>query len=365
VRRAPGDRFGGDAALAVGGPGERQHRLLAGEHVRHLDGVADRPDRRIGSSHLRVDRDRAARPDLQPRGAREVGLGAHADGQDDEIGVEPRTALGHDRTARRVVLDPGADAPRVGNAAHGEDAGKIDAGQRRADRPRPGRQDECVVALLALALAAQIAHAHDAPRAVDGDGLGLGVHLDVETLAEEVARRHQQLLLVGDDVADVVRQAAVGERNVGTAIEDDDLHPLVEAAQARGARSAAGDAADDENAPLSRFRSWSDTFASVSPRARCDFRASARLRSAPRPRRLRSPALSPARHVGSRRRASAGRRTCRLVFGSRTATEFSALGRRGRFCPSPACTRSLRAGRARAGRRVLDVGFRVAQNTAV
>jgi len=74
------------------------------------------------------------------------------------------------------------------------------------------------------------------------------VHLDVEALAEEPGRRDEQLALVEDDVADVVRQAAVCEGHVGAAVEEHYLGPLVEAAQARRARRAAGDPAHDHDA---------------------------------------------------------------------------------------------------------------------
>ena len=93
---------------------------------------------------------------------------------------------------------------------------------------------------------AEVAHGDGARCAVDADDVGVGMDLDVEPLAEHLRRRHQQRALVGDDVADVVGQSAVGEGHVGPAIEDRDLHRLVEAAQPRGTRRAAGDAADDQ-----------------------------------------------------------------------------------------------------------------------
>ena len=60
--------------------------------------------------------------------------------------------------------------------------------------------------------------------AVDANDVGVDAHGDVEALAEPFGRRDQQRALVGDDVADEVRQSAVGEGDVGPAIEDDDLH---------------------------------------------------------------------------------------------------------------------------------------------
>jgi hypothetical protein len=74
------------------------------------------------------------------------------------------------------------------------------------------------------------------------------VHADIEALAEHLWRRDQQVSLVSDDVADVVRQSTVGEGYVGPAIEDHDLHRLVEAPEPRRTRCAAGHAADDQDA---------------------------------------------------------------------------------------------------------------------
>ena len=88
-----------------------------------------------------------------------------------------------------------------------------------------------------------------ARRAVDRDDLGVACAPSMlKRSRNSLGRRHEQLALVGDDVADVVRQPAVGEGHVRAAVEDDDLRRLVEPAQPRRARRAAGDAADDEYA---------------------------------------------------------------------------------------------------------------------
>ena len=71
-------------------------------------------------------------------------------------------------------------------------------------------------------------------------------HVDVEALSERLGGVEQQLVPFGDDSADVVRQTAVGIRNVGAAFEDDDVGRFVEATDASGRRGAAGHTADDE-----------------------------------------------------------------------------------------------------------------------
>ena len=218
----------------LAGPASGRIDLLAGEHVAHLDDVADGPDVRIGRAHLRVDDDAAARAERRgPASLASAGLGPHADGQDDEIGGEARAALGDhdeplavrprcaparrrdaaarrcaarcsvtgaaisgssggitcgsfsstrhrepamdqvldhlqadeaaaddDRRAGAALGDPRADAARVGDVAHGEDAGQVDARQRRAgSAPRPATAPARRSAPSRSRAAAQIAHA--------------------------------------------------------------------------------------------------------------------------------------------------------------------------------------------------------------
>ncbi len=79
------------------------------------------------------------------------------------------------------------------------------------------------------------------------DDVGVDVHLDIEPFAEHLGRRDQQRALVGNDVADVVRQSTVREGDIGPAIEDRDLHRLVEAPQSRRTRRAACHPTDNQD----------------------------------------------------------------------------------------------------------------------
>ena len=156
-------------------------------------------------------------------------------------------ATNNDRGLRVALGDPRADAAGIGNTAHGEHPRQFDPRQRRPDRCGPRREYENVVGLLSRRAVAQVTHHQHARSCVDGSHLGVGVHCDVEALAEHLARRNQQLAFVGDHVADVVGQAAVGEGDIRTAVEDDDLTRLIESSQARRAGRATGDAADDQD----------------------------------------------------------------------------------------------------------------------
>ena len=68
--------------------------------------------------------------------------------------LEPdEAAADHDRPRRGGVLEPRADAAGVGDGAHDEDAGEIEAAGDGADRRRPRREHKHVVPLVALGAA--------------------------------------------------------------------------------------------------------------------------------------------------------------------------------------------------------------------
>jgi hypothetical protein len=135
-----------------------------------------------------------------------------------------------------------------GMVPHREDARQIDAGQRRTHRRRARREHQRIVGLVAVgAVLVEGAHADRAARPVDRRHLMARLHADVEALLKEIGGRHQQAALLGNDVADEVRQPAIRERDVRPAVEQHDLRLFVEAAEARRARRAAGHPAHDQD----------------------------------------------------------------------------------------------------------------------
>ena len=74
------------------------------------------------------------------------------------------------------------------------------------------------------------------------------MHADVEVERglERLGRVEQEGVAVTDLVTDVVRQAAVGERDMVAALEHDDLGGLVETTSASGDRGSGGNATDDD-----------------------------------------------------------------------------------------------------------------------
>ena len=108
-------------------------------------------------------------------------------------------------------------------------------------------REDLPAALGGAAGSVEVAHADGTTQAIDREYLVPRADRDREAIVEELGRRHEELALVGDDVADEVRQPTVGEGNVCATVEDDDLRLFVEAAETRCARGASCDSADDQD----------------------------------------------------------------------------------------------------------------------
>ena len=127
-----------------------------------------------------------------------------------------------------------------------EDAGQIGAGNRQARRLGAGGQDQLVVGLAIDPARGQIAGDDALRGAVDRLDLGLRPHVQLEPLAEPLGGDDQQLAALGDLAAKVVGQAAIGERDVRPALEENDFGVFRQASRAGGSRRAARHASDDK-----------------------------------------------------------------------------------------------------------------------
>ena len=112
----------------------------------------------------------------------------------------------------------------------------------------PGDKHQRIVSLRASVGRTEIARRDHASVAIDASHFGVGVYLDIEPLVKHLSRGHQQPALIRNDIADVVRQSAVCERNVRAAIEHDDLNGFVKPPQSRRTRGATCYTADNEHA---------------------------------------------------------------------------------------------------------------------
>ncbi len=84
-------------------------------------------------------------------------------------------------------------------------------------------------------------------RTVDGDDLVMDPDIEPEPVEELFGGLERQVLLLFDEPADEVRQAAVGERDVTGAFEHDDVGASVKTAKTSGRRHSSRDAPDDHD----------------------------------------------------------------------------------------------------------------------
>ena len=111
----------------------------------------------------------------------------------------------------------------------------------------PGRKHQGVVPLDGRGAGGEVLHLDGLILAVDAADFVPRADFDVEEIAEPLGRGHQQPLSIGDRAADVVRQAAVGERDVAGPLENEDFRPFIHAAEPRGARRPSGHAAGNQH----------------------------------------------------------------------------------------------------------------------
>ena len=154
---------------------------------------------------------------------------------------------------REPSFDPLADGPRVRHGPHLEDSREVDAGQRRANRRRAGRQHELVVGLGRHLAGCDVAQLDGLLVRRDLGGLATRSHVDGELGAERVRVRDEKTRFLRDDVADVIGQPAVRVRHVRPAFHHDDLGLFVQPAQASRARGAASRTANDDDFHDSSF----------------------------------------------------------------------------------------------------------------
>lgn len=137
----------------------------------------------------------------------------------------------------------------VSDVADGEDAVArlFETFQPRHDRRCTRGEHKHIVALLAFLAGAQIADRHRFLLRLDGDDLCLRVDLQIEPGVHRFHILHQQLLAFWDHTADIIRKAAVCERNIFAALKKHDLRRFIQTAQASSAGCTTGNSADDQN----------------------------------------------------------------------------------------------------------------------
>ncbi len=146
---------------------------------------------------------------------------------------------------RRCDVDVGGEPCRVLNGP--KRAGPVVSGDGRAYRSGAHAEHELVVGD-GLFLAGERRPRRDGvSRTVDGDDLVMDPDIEPEPVEELLGGLERQVLLLFDEPADEVRQAAVGERDVTGAFEHDDVGASVKTAKTSGRRHSSRDAPDDHD----------------------------------------------------------------------------------------------------------------------
>ena len=166
--------------------------------------------------HLRVQ------PRHQPPGPLDDGRGQPA--VPERLGeLQPDVAAADDDRTGGTLVQLGDDPVHVGDVAQHVHPRVFGARDRWPDRLGPWAQHQLVVGLPVCPLAREVAHLHFLGAAVDTDHVLPGPHVQRQGLGEALGRLQQQAVPVRDHPADVVGQAAIGERDVVVPLEDDYL----------------------------------------------------------------------------------------------------------------------------------------------
>ena len=153
----------------------------------------------------------------------------------------------HDDRAARAAVHHRLDRVHVGDRAQREDPRVIDARQRRLERCRARCQDEPIVVLVVGAARRALDHANLLCFALDRDHFVPGAHVEREGLAQALRCLQEQRRALFDLAADVIRQPAVGERDVVVALQHEDLGAFVEPPQPCGCGHSTGNTSHDHD----------------------------------------------------------------------------------------------------------------------
>ena len=193
--------------------------------------------------HLRVQ------PRHQPFGPLDHG-GCQPAGPERLGELQADVAAADDDRAGGVLVQLGDDPVHVGDVAQHVHPRVIRPRDRRPDRLGPQAQHQLVVGLPVRPPLPQVAHLHFPGIAVDADHVLPGPHIKRQALAQAFRRLQQQAVPVRDNPADVIRQAAVRERDVVVPLEHDDLGRLIQPPQPRPGRGAARNSSHDHRLHL-------------------------------------------------------------------------------------------------------------------
>mmetsp|Transcript_92998 Transcript_92998/g.268605 ORF Transcript_92998/g.268605 Transcript_92998/m.268605 type:complete len:233 (-) Transcript_92998:2-700(-) len=163
--------------------------------------------------------------------------------------LEPDEAAAADDHSVRVFRGhPLLNSGGVLHASKCEVAAPVDPRDRRHEGVATHREHEVVVFVRRLGTGRRLAHGDRLGGPVDRHDLHARVHVEVEATPQHLRLRNRQCAPELDLPAEVVGQAAVGERDVAALLEDRDLYVFAQAAEPRRRTGACRRPTDDDNA---------------------------------------------------------------------------------------------------------------------
>ena len=123
------------------------------------------------------------------------------------------------------------DAVRVVHVPEREDAFRVDAFQWGAHR-RGSRREQQLVVIFLIDSSVGGADGHFFPLQVDSCCFRMDAHVNVEALSECFGSLYEEPVTVFDDATYIIRQAAVGIRDICTSFQQDDFRFLCVSADA-------------------------------------------------------------------------------------------------------------------------------------
>jgi len=127
------------------------------------------------------------------------------------------------------------------------DARIVDTRKGRSNGFGARAQYQDIVGFGALTARFHIPNLDGFGRSINGEDLAIDPHIQIEAGIQAFRCLHQQTLAVFDDTANVVGQTAVGERNIGAALEYDDGCGFGKTTGPGRRAGAARNSADNEN----------------------------------------------------------------------------------------------------------------------
>ena len=146
-----------------------------------------------------------------------------------------------------VLIDIFLDPEGILYRTQGKQLIDTNTGKSGLGRLCAGREDQLIIAFLEHLIGFQILHGNGLALRVDGGDLMAHLHVHAETGEEALRCLECQFFRVSDDIADIVRQSAVGVGNISRTLKHNDLCLFIQSADSCCSCGTASHASYDHN----------------------------------------------------------------------------------------------------------------------